>query len=102
MTPVALAILAASLVRPGPLPDNRSPIDSLRYTFGGAGIAGPGGSLTISADGKVSFNYISAPQTNSGGLVIQKTWELTAKERTELFRKLVADGLLTVDEEGWF
>jgi hypothetical protein len=97
MTAVALALLAGTLAAE-PLPDNKTPIDSLTYTFGGGGLFSGGGSLTISADGKVKYFYSSAPHTNSGGRVVQQSWELTKEERTALFRKLVDDGLLEAEE----
>src|SRR5215207_1942557 len=99
MTALAAALLAASLgAPPNPLPDNKSPIDSLSYSFGGGGLLGAGGSLTISAGGKVAYFYSSAPHTGSGGRVVRKDWELSKEERAELFRKLVADGLLDAEE----
>jgi hypothetical protein len=98
MTALAVALLAASLAAPpNPLPDNKSPIDSLSYSFGGGGLVGAGGSLTISADGKVAYFFSSDPFTGSGGRVVQQKWELTKDELKELFTKLVADGLLDTD-----
>lgn len=93
MNVIALVLIA---VAPGadPLPDNKMPIDSLTYTFGGGGLLGAGGSLKIGSDGKVRYSYISAPHTGSGGIVVEKEWELTKDEMKELFAKLVSDGLL--------
>ena len=100
MTAAYLIFLAGTLAA-NPLPDNKTPIDSLTYTFGiGGGTFGAGGRLTISPDGKVSYYFSSDPFTGSGGRVVNKSWELTKEERTELFRKLVADGLLEAEEGG--
>jgi len=98
VTTALLALLAASFAA-DPLPDDKTPIDSLTYTFGG-GVAGlgPTGSLSISKDGKVQYFYSSAPHTGSGGRVVQQKWELSKEERTTLFRKLVDDGLLETEE----
>lgn len=95
MCAVALALLALGA---DPLPDHKTPIDSLTYAFGGGGFLGAGGSLRIGTDGKVRYSYISAPHTGSGGIVVQKDWELTKDEMKELFTKLVADGLLDGEE----
>src|SRR6187402_3381424 len=94
----ALLTALASVLATNPLPDNKAPVDSLQYTFGNGGAFGAGGSLSISADGKVAYFYSSAPHTGSGGRVVRQNWELSKGERTELFRKLVADGLLDAEE----
>jgi hypothetical protein len=99
MTAALVAVLAGALAA-DPLPDNKAPIDTLTYSFEVGGVFGPGGSLTISADGKVTYFYSSAPSTNSGGTVVSTSWELTKDERTKLFGQLVADGLLELDEGG--
>jgi len=91
-------LLLAGALAANPIPDNKSPIDSLTYTFGGGGMLLAGGSLTITKEGKVTYFYSSAPFTNSGGHVVQKSWNLSKEERTELFRKLVDDGLLEAEE----
>jgi hypothetical protein len=101
MTTALLTILAGVLTA-NPLPDNKSSIDSLSYTFGDGGELGGGGTLRITTDGKVSYHYSSAPFTGSGGRVVQKSWTLSKEERTELFRKLVDDGLLEAEAGGHF
>ena len=59
-----------------------------------------GSGVLVSADGKVSYRHSTAPFTGRGGLVTQKSWELTKDELKDLFRKLVADGLLEADDSG--
>ena len=44
MTTAYLIFLAGALAA-NPLPDNKTPIDSLRYTFGGGGLVDAGGNL---------------------------------------------------------
>lgn len=89
-----LVLLAAALAAPpNPVPDGKT-FDALTYTFGGGGGFGAGGSLAISADGKVTYFYSSAPHTGSGGRVVKKDWTITKDEKAELFGKLVAAGLL--------
>ncbi len=103
MTAITLALLALAA---NPLPDNKIPIDSLSYSFSSGGgngdrvgrLFGPAGHLSISKDGKVGYSHQTAPDTGSGGIVTQKSWELTKDELKELFAKLVADGFL--DAEG--
>lgn len=93
-----IALLAASLAAPpGPIPDGKS-FDTFQYVFGGAGAFGPGGSLSIAANGKVSYFFSSAPHTGSGGRVVKKDWTLTKEEKAKLFRKLVKAGLLDLPE----
>jgi hypothetical protein len=93
----AITLLAVTLAAPpGPLPDGKS-FDALTYAFG-AGAFGPGGAFGITADGKVSYFYSSAPHTGSGGHVVQKEWTLTKEEKAELFGKLVEAGLLDLPE----
>ncbi|MBM3978968.1 MAG: hypothetical protein FJ304_01535 [Planctomycetes bacterium] len=90
----SLVLLAAGLATPpSPVPDGKT-FDALTYTFGGGGGFGAGGSLAIKADGKVTYFYSSAPHTGSGGRVVKKDWTITKDEKTELFAKLVAAGLL--------
>lgn len=97
MTGIVAALLAAALAAPpGPMPDNTS-IDSLTFTFS-SGPLQAGGFFIIHADGKVSYSHQTAPYTGSGGIVTQKTWTLTKDERTELFRNLVAAGLLDIPD----
>ncbi|MCI0699479.1 MAG: hypothetical protein L0241_00140, partial [Planctomycetia bacterium] len=92
------AALALAIAAPPPLPDGKS-IDALSFHFS-SGIPGlsPSGVLNITADGKVNYSHQTAPSTGSGGKVTQKKWELTKAEVAELFRKLVADGLLDIPE----
>ena len=98
MTTTYLVFLAGTLAA-NPLPDNKVPIDSLTYTFGeGGGLAGGGGRLTITKEGKVSYSFSSHPFTGSGGRVVQTSWELSKEERNELFRKLVDGGLLEAED----
>jgi len=88
-----LALLAATFVAsPGALPDGKT-LDALSYTFGG-GPFGPSGTLSIAADGKVSYNFSSAPSTGSGGRVVKMEWAFTKEQKAELFGKLVEAGLL--------
>lgn len=117
MTALVLALLGLA---PNPLPDNKTPIDSLSFSFSapgkfgreapgrrgaldgerGAPAFGAGGSLTVSKDGKVTYTYSSAPFTGSGGRVVKKEWELSKNELKELFAKLVTDGLLDGGDAG--
>lgn len=97
MIPLALA-LCATLPAADPLPDGKT-IDTLQFTFhkGVAGL-GPNGSLTVTAAGKLSYNFISAPSTGSGGHVINTKWEIPKAEVAALFRNLVEHGLLDLPE----
>jgi hypothetical protein len=98
MFAAAFALIAAFL--PRPLPDHATPIDSLTYSFSLPTATLAGGGLTISAGGKVRYHHSTHPQTGSGGHVADKTWELTKGEVAELFRKVVADGLLDAKGDG--
>lgn len=92
MTP--LVLLAAALAAPpNTVPDGKT-FDALTYTFGGGGGFGGGGSLTIAADGKVTYFFSSAPHTGSGGNVVRTDWTITKDEKAALFAKLIDAGLL--------
>jgi hypothetical protein len=97
MIPLTLALLA-TLPAADPLPDGKT-IDSLHFSFNkGVPGLGPNGSLTVTADGKVSYHYISAPHTGSGGRVIDTKWEVPKAEVAALFRNLVEHGLLDLPD----
>jgi hypothetical protein len=96
MLPFTLALLLAAPPS-NPLPDGKT-IDTFRYSFSNNEPLGPAGQLSISAEGKVEYFHATAPATGSGGIITNASWEIPKTEATELFRKLVADGLLTLPE----
>ena len=109
MNAVALTLLAGALAAPpGPFPDGKT-IDSFTLHFGAFGNVGGGGTLNVSGDGKVTYEHETAPpwappviSPFSGnplpvfrrGTITEKEWKITKEQAAELFRKLVADGLL--------
>ena len=92
---LVLALLAAP---PASLPDGKA-FDTLRFSFhNGVPGLGPGGHLSITADGKLHYQYVSAPHTGSGGHVVDTKWEIPKAEVEKLFRDLVEHGLLDLPE----
>lgn len=95
MIPLILTLLAAL---PDRLPDGKT-FDwlSFRFSRGVSGL-GPNGTLVIPADGKLQYQYLSAPHTGSGGHVVEKKWEIPKAEVARLFRDLVDHGLFDLPE----
>jgi hypothetical protein len=96
MLPFAVVLLLAAPPT-DPFPDGKT-IDTFYYGFGDESSLGPAGRLSVSADGKVTYAHATDPATGSGGRITQAEWEIPKTEATELFRKLLADGLLTIPE----
>jgi len=100
MAVVSLALLAASLgAPPDPFPDGKS-TDALHYSFSSrvGSRAGPHGFLRVTADGKVKYAHRDPGSMIGEEKDTTKEFTLTKDEHAELFRKLVADGLLELPE----
>jgi hypothetical protein len=96
MIPLAVALLLAAPPA-NPLPDGKA-IDTLTFTFSSGTPFGPGGSFTLTADGKVSYSHQTAPHTGSGGHVTSKNWDVPKAEAAAVLAKLLEDGLLDLPE----
>jgi hypothetical protein len=79
------------------LPDGKT-IDILVFSFSSGGPLGPGGSLTLTAGGKIGYSHQTAPATNSGGQVTSKSWEIPKAEAVAVLAKLLDDGLVDLPE----
>src|SRR5437868_6580529 len=98
MTPLAAVLFLVAAPPASPLPDGKT-IDSLFFSFAERvpGL-GPRGTLSMTADGKVMYSHATAPHTGSGGKITQLNWDIPKAEAGTIFRRLVADGLLTMPE----
>jgi hypothetical protein len=102
-TRFSLAMLAALVVaadKKAHLPDNRT-IDSFEYAFAAAP-CGPSANFSVIRSGKVRYTYAKHPTMAQGsedsGIVVQKEWEIDAKEAKALLQGIVDDGLLDLED----